>query len=227
MNQRPLMAVNSDLATLIATLVDHEGSAAHSYCAAAINRERNSFVRDLVDFADFVHLVTMLHGQIPGLIDHAAARTVEVAARGWLLKSIEAFSVERQYLNAMSVAVGPMPSTIGQSETSTIIAQQRHAIEMLAQSERRGCALGTALTLVLEWHVIRSILDTGATRLGIEPVSCTLPSREETLELLDDLPQPERLSRAIQFGTTQLLAQHRGMWDLLKARAGARVQAHS
>lgn len=214
---------NPSLAALIAAIVDQDGSASHSYCAPAINGDRQSFVRDLVDFADFVHLVALLHGQIPGLIDHAAARTVEVAARSWLLKAIDAFALERQYLGRLSVSVGPLPSTIGHNETTTIVAQQRHAIEMLAQSDRRGCALGTAVTLALEWHPIRAILDAGAIRLGIEPPACHVPSRSETLALLADLPDPDRLSRAIQFGATQLLGQHRGMWDLLKARAAVRA----
>jgi hypothetical protein len=216
------MSTNPSLAALIAAIVDQEGSAAHSYCAPAINGDRHAFVRDLVDFADFVHLVCMLHGQIPGLIDHAAARTVEVQARSWLLQAIDAFAIERQYLGKLSVAVGPLPSTIGHSETTTVVAQQRHALEMLAQSDRRGCALGTAVTLVLEWQAIRAILDAGAIRLGIEPPACTLPNRAETLTLLAELPEPERLSRAIQFGATQLLGQHRGMWDLLKARSAVR-----
>ncbi|MGF7170942.1 hypothetical protein FHS91_002630 [Sphingobium xanthum] len=226
MDKLPRSSINPSLAALIAAIVDQDGSASHSYCRPAISGDRQAFVRDLVDFADFVHLVTLLHGQVPGLVDHAAARTVEVAARGWLLKAIEAFGAERQYLNKLSVAVGPLPSTIGHNETTTVIAQQRHAIEMLAQSDRRGTALGTAVTLVLEWHAIRAILDAGAIRLGIEPPACTVPTRAETLALLADLPEPERLSRAIQFGATQLLGQHRGMWDLLKARAAVRQTQH-
>lgn len=226
MNSLPRSSSNPSLAALISALVDQDGSAAHSYCAPAISGDRQSFVRDLVDFADFVHLVTLLHGQIPGLIDHAASRTVEVSARGWLIKAIDAFAAERQYLSKLSVAVGPLPSTTGHNETTTIIAQQRHAIEMLARSDRRGCAFGTAVTLVLEWHAIRAILDAGAIRLGIEPPACTIPTRTETLALLADLPEPERLTRALHFGASQLLGQHRGMWDLLKARAAVRLTQH-
>ncbi|WP_041391976.1 DUF6975 family protein [Sphingobium sp. SYK-6] len=222
MNEQPRQSTNSSLAAVIAAIVDQDGSAAHGYCAPAVAGERHAFVRDLVDFADFVHLVTLLHGHVPGLVDHAAARTVEVSARGWLIKSIDAFVTERQFLNRLSVAVGPLPSTAGHSETSTVVAQQRHAIEMLAQSDRRGCALGTAVTLTLEWHPIRAILDAGAVRLGIEPSICTVPSRAETLALLNDLPDPDRIARAVQFGATQLVGQHRGMWDLLQARAAVR-----
>ncbi len=215
-------SASSDVANLFVELLASDGTAAHPYCGPVVMGDRQSFVRDLVDFADFVHLVTLLHGQVPGLIDHAASRTVEVAARAWLLQSLEYFAVEREYLGRLCVAVGPLPSTAGHHETSTIIAQQRHAVEMLAQSDRRGCALGTAVTMVLEWEAIRAILDAGAMRLGIEPPARRLPARAETIKLLSELPEPERMSRAMMFGASQLLGQHNGMWDLLEARADIR-----
>jgi len=34
---------------------------------------------------------------------------------------------------------------------------------------------------------------------------------------------PPALERAIMFGVQQLLVQHRGLWDLLEARAEARI----
>jgi len=215
-------SASSDITNLFVELIAGEGTAAHAYCGPVVMGDRQSFVRDLVDFADFVHLVTLLHGQVPGLIDHAASRTVEVAARAWLLQSLESFAIEREYLGRLCVAVGPLPSTAGHHETSTLIAQQRHAIEMLAQSDRRGCALGTAVTMVLEWDAIRAILDAGAMRLGIEPPTRRLPSRADTLDLLGSLPEPDRISRAMTFGASQLLGQHNGMWDLLEARADIR-----
>lgn len=222
MDRLPRSTSTPSAATLLTDLVAAEGTAAHRYCAPAVLGDRQSFVRDLVDFADYVHLVSLLHGQVPGLIDHAASHTAEVAARTWLVRALEAFALEREYLGKLCVAVGPLPSTAGHSQTSTIVSQQRHAVEMLAQSDRRGCALGAATAMVLEWNAIRAILDAGAIRLGIEPPACTLPSRAETITLLDSLPEPERLSRAIQFGAAQLLGQHRGMWDLLQARAAVR-----
>jgi hypothetical protein len=225
MDSLPNKMALPSVSTLLTDLVAREGTAAHRYCGPAAQGDRQSFVRDLVDFADFVHLVTLLHGHVPGLVDHAATRTVEVAARNWLLQAMDAFAIERQYLGKLCVAVGPLPSTTGHHETTTVIAQQRHAVEMLAQSDRRGCALGTALTMMLEWEAIRAILDAGAIRLGIEPTSCKLPARAETIAVMDALPEPERMTRAIQFGATQLLGQHRGMWDLLEARADLRNRA--
>lgn len=215
-------SASTDVANLFVELLASQGTAAHPYCAPVVLGDRQSFVRDLVDFADFVHLVALLHGHVPGLIDHAASRTVEVSARAWLLQALDAFALEREYLSRLSVAVGPLPSTAGHHETSTIIAQQRHAVEMLAQSDRRGCALGTAVAMVLEWEAIRTVLDAGALRLGIEPPARRLPTHAETLTLLEALPEPERIARAMLFGATQLVGQHAGMWDLLQARADVR-----
>ena len=222
MDYLPRAVVTDDIAALISNLVELDGAAAHPHMALAVAGDRHSFVRDLIDFADFVHLICLLHGQLPGLIDHAASHTTENAAREWLIAMTDGFSVERTYLGRLAVLVGPLPSTAGHHETTSVIAQQRHAIEMLAQSDRRGCALGSAVTLALEWESIRAILDAGAIRLGIEPPPCAVPHRLDTLTVLSALPEPARLMRAIQFGATQLLGQHRGLWDLLQARAAVR-----
>ncbi|MCW2350142.1 MULTISPECIES: DUF6975 family protein [Sphingobium] len=222
MDPRPLDFVETGLSARVLALVESEGSATHSYCAPVLAGERISFARHSADFADFIHLLVLLHGQIPGVVDHAAVHTAEPVARDWLIRSTSAFAEERDYMHRLCAAAGPVPSTPRHSEATAAIAQQSHAIEMLAQSERRGCALGTAITLVLEWQAIRKILDVGALSLGIEPAETTLPSQSDTVALLDDLPQVERFSRAVQFGADQLLVQHRGMWNLLKARAGAR-----
>jgi hypothetical protein len=199
-----------------------EGTTAHRYCGPATLGDSRSFLCDLVDFADFVHLVTLMHGHVPSLIDHAATHTVEVPARQWLLRALDGFAAEREFLNRLCVAAGPLPSTAGHHETSTLVAQQRHAIEMLAKSDRRGCALGTAIAMVLDWEGIRAILDAGAIRLGIEPPARRMPGQAETAALVEALPEPERLLRAQLFGASQLLGQHRGMWDLLEARAEVR-----
>jgi hypothetical protein len=222
MNSPVRSSISSNAVSSLLELVFSEGTSSHRYCGPAALGDSQSFVRDLVDFADFVHLVTLLHGQVPCLIDHAATHVVEVPARQWLLRALDGFANEREFLNRLCVAAGPLPSTSGHSETSTVVAQQRHAIAMLARSDRRGCALGTAIAMVLDWEAIRAILDAGAIRLGIEPPARRLPSQAETAALIAALPDPERLSRALNFGASQLLGQHRGLWDLLEARAQVR-----
>src|SRR3546814_3762892 len=93
---------------------------------------------------------------------------------------------------------------------------------MLAQSDRTGCAVGAAFALVLDWISIRLILDAAALRLGLSPRLCTLPNRHETLDVAMAICGDTAVERAIHFGARQLLNQHRGLWNLLSARAAAR-----
>lgn len=209
-------------ADLLDRLVESEGTASHGYCAPAVARRPEAFVRDLVDFADAVHHLALLHGHVPSVVDHAANRIADTKAREWLVQTLAGFGRERTYINNIVVAAGPLPSTAGNQQMTTIIAQQRRALEMLAQSDRRGCALGAAMALVLDWVAVRAILDGGAVRLGIEPPALLLPTRDETLALLVLLDESQSIGRAVQFGASQLLGQHRGIWDLLAARAQVR-----
>jgi len=220
---QPLRSVST--ADMLERLLAKEGTAAHGYCAGAIARKPEGFVRSSIDFADAVHHISLLHGQAPGLVGYAAGRIAENAARDWLVQAADGFARERGYLNRIVVAAGPLPSTAGQHHMSTVISQQRHALEMLAQSDRRGCALGAAIALVLDWRAIRSLLEGGSARLGIDPPALTLPSSVDTLRTLMEVEREYNVSRAVQFGASQLLGQHRGVWDLLQARAEARRAA--
>lgn len=225
MNKQSQSLMPYSTSDLLEGLVEREGTAGHGYCVAAIARTPDGFVRNTTDFADAVHHLSLLHGHVPGLIDHAANRVADNAARGWLLKAVDGFARERLYLNAIVVAAGPLPSTAGQDQVTTIVAQQTRALDMLAQSDRRGCAIGAAMALVLDWVAIRAILDGGAARLGLDPKACQLPSWQETLDVLDLLERDQPIGRAVQFGASQLLGQHRGVWDLLQARGQVRRAA--
>lgn len=225
MKPMPLSVHTMSTADLLEGLLASEGTATHRYCRSAIARKPEGFSRHSIDFADAVHHLSLLHGQAPGLISHAATRIAENAAREWLVKAIDGFARERAYLNRIVVAAGPAPSTAGQNHMSTVISQQRHALEMLAQSDRRGCALGAAIALVLDWTAIRTLLDGGSARLGVEPPYLVLPDESESLGILADIDDDLRLSRAVQFGASQLLSQHRRVWDLLETRSEARRAA--
>lgn len=203
-------------------LVAREGAGSHRYCMPAIARSAQSFVRDSADFADAVHHLALLHGKYPGVIDHAAGRIADAPARHWLSHAVDGLARERAYLGRIVVAVGPLPSTSGHHQSTTIVAQQSRALEMLAQSDRRGCAIGAAMALVLDWRSIRAMLDGGAARLGIDPPAFTLPDQSQTLATLDELEETLPIGRAVQFGACQMLSQHRGLWDLLEARAEVR-----
>lgn len=175
------------------------------------------------DLADAAHYLCVLHGRHPGVIDHALSHARLPVERGWLEAAAEAFAVERAYLVRIVAAAGPLPSTPGQAESEAAAHAQQHAIDMLAQSDRAGCATGAALALGLDWEAIREVLDAAAHRLGITPPACTLPLAEETVTVVDALVREMSVERAMLFGAQQMFAQHRGLLDLLEARASARA----
>lgn len=213
-----------DIAQLLDAFVHADGSFGHAYAARASHDARAGDALALTDLADAAYYLCLLHGRHPGVIDYAATRSADNAARRWLVQAADAFAAERAYLTQVTVAVGPAPSTAGQSDCEATVSQQRHALDMLAQSDRRGCAMGAAIALVLDWRAVRKVLDVAAIRAGIEPVPCALPDQRVTLEMARAIGGDPAIDRAIQFGMRQLLAQHRGLWDLLKARAAVRRQ---
>lgn len=213
-----------DIARVLEALVAADGTASHSYAnRAAVGISRDALL-SMADLADAAHYLCLLHGRHPGVIDHAANRSADDAAREWLIVAGDAFAAERAYLTQIAVAVGPAPSTAGQADCETAVSQQRHALDMLAQSDRRGCAMGAALALALDWRAVRHVLDMAAIRAGIEPHRCSLPDRASTLGVARAIGGDEAVDRAIQFGARQLLNQHRGLWDLLAARAEVRAR---
>ncbi len=142
-----------------------DGCARHPHVQALIDGAGQHAGRDL---ADAVHLLCSLHGRHPGLIELALQHASDAPARTWLAQASEAFERERLYLVRLTSAVGPMPSTPGAAETEASLLAQRHALEILARSERRGCALGAAASLVGDWPPIRSLLDRAAARVGLD-----------------------------------------------------------
>jgi len=221
----PYAALGSETVTfgeMLASLVSHEGSASHAYAYGPALNSGSHATRNL---ADAIHLLSSLHGTHPGLLDLAADHNLIVEVDGWFLEATSGFAAERAYLAQLSVAAGPVPSTPGESETAAVLLSQRHALEMIAKSERFGCTLGAAAGLVLDWHGVRATLDVAAERLGVAIAPSLLPSEEKTSAMLAMLPDHQRLDRTLSFGARQLLLQHTGLWDLLETRAHARADA--
>jgi hypothetical protein len=214
-------ARSEQVADLLVSLVNSEGSAGHRYPRADELTAGPEAMRNLADAA---HYLCVLHGRFPGVIDHAARKTTHPAALGWLSAAAEAFAAERALLTRLAVATGPLPSTPRQAECETAVLQQRHALDMLAQSERAGCALGAAFALALDWHAVRAVLEAAARRVSIAPGDCGLPDEEETRTVAMTVADTPSFERAMGFGAQQLLVQHRGLWDLLEARQQARAK---
>lgn len=202
------------------SLVASDGSANHPYLADLAEN-----LEPLRDLADAAHFICVLHGRHPGLVDYALDHARVSLERDWLEAAADAFATERAYLVRIVAAAGPLPSTPGHAESEAAAHAQRHALDMLAQSDRAGCAAGAALALAIDWATIREVLDAVARRLGMTIPVSTLPLAEETVSVVDALAREASMERAMLFGAQQVFAQHRGLWDLLEARASARARA--
>ena len=196
-----------------------DGSSRHRHLNALLEASGLNSSRDL---ADCVHLLCGLHGSHPSLVELAHRNAEAGAGRDWLARAAEGFERERLFLVRLTSAVGPMPSTPGAAETEATMNAQRNALEILATSERRGCALGAAAALVGDWWPIRRILDRAASRAGLDSPAPALPDEVSVITAIDAASDTMAAERALGFGSEQLLLQHRGLFDLLEARSEAR-----
>lgn len=203
--------------SLVERLVAADGSKGHDWPLRLVSGRASR--RDL---ADAVHALCMLHGHHPGMADDALTRCIQVEAAEWLGAVAHGFADDRAALATLVAAAGPLPSTPGHAESEAAILTQRHALDMLARSDRRGCASGAVAALALDWPAIRGVLDRAAEAFGAEIASGALPDPAVTAAALAALGDTVACERAIGFGAQQLLAQHRGLWSLLEARAEAR-----
>ena len=214
-NHQPVSVAEAQLAR-----VAGDGTARHSHLNALLEASGPYAASDL---ADAVHLLCSVHGRYPGLIEIALQRCPPGDAREWLDHAAESFERERLYVVRLTSAVGPLPSTPGSAETEASLLAARHALETLASSERKGCALGAATSLVGDWWPIRRLLDRASTRVGLECPAPSLPDEASIVEVIGRASDTPASERALSFGGEQLLLQHRALFDLLEARAGARA----
>ncbi|WP_265562869.1 DUF6975 family protein [Sphingomicrobium arenosum] len=194
------------------------GTVLHAHHQRLLTGDTLSTTRDL---ADFVHCLCNLYACHPTMIETALGRVGAGGQRDWMMQSVTAFEHERHFLVSLTAAVGPLPSTSGAAQTENALKSQRHAIETLGRSERNGCALGSAAALVADWSAMRLLLNRVAERQGLDEPECSLPddgAGKALAQTVDGMAQ----SRAFAFGAEQLLLQHRGLFDLLEARAAAR-----
>jgi len=200
--------------------VGSQGTVDHAYRLSLTVANGPNAARDL---ADAVHLFCSVYGRHPGLIELALNNCPAGPVRDWLREASDAYERERLYLVRLTAAVGPLPSTPGAAETEAALVAQRHAIETLAKSERRGCALGAATALMADWASIRAILDRAADRMSMQKPTLTLPDENSIVRVIADGTDDLASERALGFGGEQLLLQNRGLFDLLEARAAARI----
>lgn len=205
------------VSTLLA-LVGEDGTAAAAHAAALA-----SPAAPMRDLADAVHLLCVVHGAFPGVVDSALRAADDDRLRAWLADAAGQMAAERALLARLTAAVGPRPSTPGQAESEAALLALRQALDLLARSGRAGCAAGTALAFVLDWAAVRHVLDGCVRRTGVPAPAPYAPAAAQARAFLMAQPPQPAAARAMTFGAQQMLAQHRGLWQLLEARAEARA----
>jgi hypothetical protein len=171
--------------------------------------------------ADIAHFMAISHGRHPGVVDHAADKMVDQSARQWVVEATQGFAVERDLLNQMIVAAGPIRRHADQDKITALLGTQARSFELLATSERTGCAAGAAIAFVIDWQLTRPLLERVALALEVEPNKCRLPSIEDSSQLVFNLSTSPSIERALAFGSAQILAQQSGLWRLVAARHSA------
>jgi len=176
------------------------------------------------DVADMAHYLCLLHGRYPGLMDNLADRMV-ASEDSFYIELAERFTAERRLLTDLTVAAGPVGRLVGEDQSMTVVEQLRVAIDLLARSDREGCALGAAAALLIEWKHARPALDAIARRLSVKTTDIDLDDYITRMyERIASHPK-ERQQRAIIFGINQLTHQHEQFWLLLNNRCAARRAA--
>ena len=201
----------------IMAMIASDGTAAAPHARALT--EPTATLRDI---ADAIHALCIIHGSFPGVVDHAHRGCTDPLTRDWLEQAVTAVSGERALLVRLTAAVGPLPSTPGQAASQAAILGQRNALEMLSRSDRAGCATGTAIAFVLDWVAVRGVLDSCARRMALPAGTPFAGAASQAIAMLKAVEASASIERAMAFGAQQMLAQHRGLWHLLEARAAAR-----
>ena len=180
-------------------------------------RQRTNILRPAL-IADIAHFMCVSHGRHPGIIEHAATKILDEEARQWFVTAIDGFIIEREYLNRLTVAAGPIRSHAGQDKVSALLAGQAKNFQMLATSDRNGTAAGAAIAFVLDWIASRQLLDSVAAAVDISVPELSLPDSNDCINFANAIAKSDKLVRAIGFGADQLLAQQRGLWQIVAAR---------
>jgi hypothetical protein len=175
--------------------------------------------------ADIAHYLNVNFGRHPGLVDYAAAKIVDPAAQKWLTQAVEGFASERDFLNRLTVAAGPIYRQVGQERVNAMAENQMRSLELLANSEREGCPAGAVIAFVVDWQSTRPMVNHIALELSLEIPECLLPARADTIALIKQLSAKPSVQRAMAFGSDQALAQQRGLWQLISARHQALLAA--
>ncbi|MGB7405349.1 MAG: hypothetical protein WA906_06650 [Pacificimonas sp.] len=175
--------------------------------------------------ADAVHFLTILHAELPSLIDVVGARDAELEGR--LEPAANAFNEDRRWLADLAIATGPHTDLADLTTAETTVRAIRDSMLTLGESTRDGCAEGGLLTFLIDWPTLRAALDGGGTLAFSHQWPSPPTGWPDTLsgDVADSLEvhfAAPATARALGFGAQQVSMMHAQMFELVAARAAVR-----
>ena len=146
---------------------------------------------------------------MPSLFELACGHE-EIGTASWLREAAAAFDADRRWLARLSVMTGGAIDLQGLTTAEQLVRDQREAMLTLAKSSRAGCALGAAVTLILDWQTLRTELPKAAQQLGFEcrDLQADRWPVEGAGTALADVGGDHKVRRAVVFGAMQLASLH-------------------
>ncbi|MBV7257143.1 hypothetical protein KCG44_10155 [Pacificimonas sp. WHA3] len=175
--------------------------------------------------ADTISLFTVLHGEMPSLIDLVARNTSGL--RDVLAPAVAAFEKDRKWLATLSRETGARVDLAGLTDAETATRGLREAMLTLAGSSRNGCTTGTILAFLTEWPGLRSALDlAGTLALSARWPSLSAEWPATPLAMITKVAEPlyddDATARALAFGAQQFSLIHAQLFDIVQTRTDAR-----
>lgn len=186
--------------------------------------------------ADFAHLFAIASHGWPATATRVAARLKDQLESDLSPPDLAAALFGDSILHAdcirqLAVAVGPTRLRAGLTTAEANALAHRHRIEILLESERTGCALGTGVAITLSWirltgqisQMLQAAPLTGQPAIiipGLEgPSDQALRPPPDLAEHLSLLTQSQATRRGLLFGIGQALALQATLWSMLAERA--------
>lgn len=176
--------------------------------------------------ADLVHFLTLLHGELPHVLDGVTSGDPTLAEM--LEPAVQQLHRDRAWLTDLSVETGASVDHFGVIEAELAVSGLRDAMLTLASSQRSGCGLGVTIGVLTEWPHIRTLLDRAGTlafaaRWPSPSGSWASATLERVLKIAEGAFATPAGGRAVAFGASQWTQLHGQLLALVEDRAAARA----
>lgn len=186
--------------------------------------------------ADFAHLYAIASHGWPALAAQIAASLKDELESDLpppeLAEALFGASITHSgCIRRLAVAVGPTRLRAGLTTAEANALAHRRRIEILLESERSGCALGTGIAISLSWirltgqisQMLQAAPSAGHPAINIpgldrspDPSALSLPALARYLSVVAQSPAARR---GLLFGVGQALALQATLWSMLAERA--------